>query len=82
MFIVDSFDIGSKYYWKSKYDLFLTDKKKIFICILQTMLVYSVYKFDTLCWKNCEIYEQITNNFITKFMNFISKFYTSHGLKL
>ena len=82
MFVLDSFDIGSKYYWESMYVLFFELIRKIqFTCkvsILQTKSVDFINTFDTLC----KIYKLITYIFRRKFVNFIRKFYTCYGLKL
>ena len=87
MFVLDSFDIGSKYYWLSMYVLFFELIRKIqFTCKLYVsykpsqyiLLIHLIHFVE----KICKIYEPITHIFRTKFMNFISKFYTTYGLRL
>ena len=87
MFILDSFDIGSKYYWQSKYDLFFEQMKIIqFTCKLYLSYKPSEYVLLTyliqFVEKICKIYDPITHIFRTEFINFIGKLYTCYGLKL
>ena len=82
MFIVDCFDIGSKYYGKSNHNLFFElIKMNQFTCKLYTSYKPSQYilliNLIHFIEKICKIYGPITYIFRTQFVNFISKLYTS-----
>ena len=77
MFVVNSFDIGSKYYGNIWYDLFIKLKMNQFTCKLYASYKPSKYilliNMIHFVEKICKIYEPITYIFRKKFVNFISK---------